>query len=310
MIISLQQNPILAKQKIRTLLTSYMPRILIVLFILPFSTFAQKQVNLTFFGGFSNYSGDLQEKQFTLDQSHTAFGAGLSYEIKPKLLLRAAFALGKLSADDKFSSKTLNRQRNLNFTSVLYDASLVADYSLFDLTEKRATPYVFAGVAMFGFNPYTFDSTGAKYYLKNLSTEGQGLLEYPDRKKYKNVQVSIPFGFGVRFRITENAYIGYEVGIRKTFTDYIDDVSKTYVDEALLASNRSAKAVELAFRSNELKDVNLDYPDDGTVRGGEKFKDWYYFSGITLSIGLFNRSESSFFGGKGKRGSTNCPKVW
>lgn len=286
-----------------------MPRIIFLLFILPLSAFAQKQVNLTFFGGFSNYTGDLQQKQFTLDQSHAAFGAGLSYEVMPKLLVRGAFAFGKLSADDKFSPKVLNRQRNLNFHSVLYDASVVGDYSLFDLAVKRVTPYVFAGVAMFGFNPYTFDSTGTKYYLKNLSTEGQGLAEYPDRKKYKNVQFAIPFGAGVRFRITDNAYLGYEIGMRKTFTDYIDDVSKTYVDEALLASNRSAKAVELAFRSNELKDVNLPYPQDGTIRGG-KFKDWYYFSGITLSIGLFNTSDKNSFGGKGKRGSTDCPKVW
>ena len=247
-----------------------MPRILLLALFLPLSTFAQKQVNLTLFGGFANYSGDLQEKRFTLDQSHAAFGAGLSYEIIPKVLIRGAFTFSKLSGDDKFSSKELNRRRNLNFTSVLYDASVVADYSLFDLTDKRVTPYAFAGVAMFGFNPYTLDSLGDKYFLKNLSTEGQGLLEYPDRKKYKNVQFAIPFGIGVRFRITDNAYLGYEIGLRKTFTDYIDDVSKTYVDEALLASNRGAKAVELAFRSNELKDVSLPYPDDGTIRGGSK----------------------------------------
>jgi len=288
-----------------------MPRVLFLLFLLPLSLFAQKQVNLTVFGGFSNYSGDLQEKQFTLNQSHLAVGAGLSYELMPKLLIKAGLAIGKLSADDKYSSRELNRQRNLNFSSILYDASLVADYSFIDLIEgRRFTPYIFAGVAMFGFNPYTFDSTGAKYYLKNLSTEGQGLFEYPDRKKYKNLQFSIPMGFGVRFRITDNAYLGYEVGVRKTFTDYLDDVSKTYIDEALLASNRSAKAVELAFRSNELKDVNLPYPQDGTIRGGPKYKDWYYFSGITLSIGLFNRSDVGSYGGKGKRGSVDCPKVW
>ena len=287
-----------------------MPRILLLALFLPLSTFAQKQVNLTLFGGFANYSGDLQEKRFTLDQSHAAFGAGLSYEIIPKVLIRGAFTFSKLSGDDKFSSKELNRRRNLNFTSVLYDASVVADYSLFDLTDKRVTPYAFAGVAMFGFNPYTLDSLGDKYFLKNLSTEGQGLLEYPDRKKYKNVQFAIPFGIGVRFRITDNAYLGYEIGLRKTFTDYIDDVSKTYIDEALLASNRGAKAVELAFRSNELKDVSLPYPDDGTIRGGSKYKDWYYFSGITLSIGLFNPSGSGIMGGKGKKGSTDCPRVW
>ena len=287
-----------------------MPRILLLTLFFPLTIFSQKQVNLTLFGGFANYSGDLQEKRFTLDQSHAAFGAGLSYEIVPKVLIRGAFTFSKLSADDKFSSKELNRRRNLNFSSVLYDASLVADYSLFDLTVKRVTPYAFAGVAMFGFNPYTLDSLGDKYFLKNLSTEGQGLLEYPDRKKYKNVQFAIPFGIGVRFRITDNAYLGYEIGLRKTFTDYIDDVSKTYVDEALLASNRGAKAVELAFRSNELKDVSLPYPDDGTIRGGSKYKDWYYFSGITLSIGLFNPSGSGIMGGKGKKGSTDCPRVW
>jgi hypothetical protein len=67
--------------------------------------------------------------------------------------------------------------------------------------------------------------------------------------------------------------------------------------------------VELAFRSNELKDVNLAYPQDGTVRGGEKYKDWYYFSGITLSIGLFNASSSPVSGERGKRGSVDCPRV-
>lgn len=286
-----------------------MLRICVFLLIVPLTNMAQQQVSLHVLGGFSNYSGDLQESRFTIDQSHLAVGVGLSYEVMPKLLVRAGITAGKISASDKYSPKALNRQRNLNFTSPLYDASLVVDYSLFDLTERTATPYVFAGLAMYGFNPYTFDSTGAKYYLRNLSTEGQGLAEYPDRKKYKIMQMSIPFGVGVRVKINDNTYLGYEIGMRKVFTDYLDDVSTTYVDEATLASNRGAKAVELAFRSNELKDVSLPYPQDQTTRGGEKFKDWYYFSGITLSIGLFTRNEASFFGGKGNRGSVDCPKA-
>ncbi|MBL7698972.1 MAG: outer membrane beta-barrel protein [Chitinophagaceae bacterium] len=286
-----------------------MLRILAILFLVPISSMSQQQVSLHLFGGFSNYSGDLQESRFTIDQSHVAFGLGLSYEVMPKVLIRASLVAGKLSANDKYSPKALNRQRNLNFTSPLYDASLVVDYSLFDLTEKKATPYAFAGLAIFGFNPYTFDSTGAKFYLRNLSTEGQGLPEYPDRKRYNNVQLSIPFGVGVRVKINDNTYLGYEIGMRKTFTDYLDDVSTKYVDRDFLLAARGPKAVELAFRSNELKDVNLPYPADGTVRGGPDFKDWYYFSGITLSIGLFTRNQASFFGGKGKRGSVDCPKA-
>lgn len=286
-----------------------MVRVLVILLIVPFTGIAQQQVNLHFLGGFSNYSGDIQEGRFTLNQSHLAFGAGLSYEVMPKVLLRAGITAGKISASDTYSSKELNRLRNLNFTSPLYDASLVVDYSLFDLRDKRATPYAFAGVAMFGFNPYTFDSTGAKYYLRNLSTEGQGLAEYPDRKKYKIVQFAIPFGVGVRVKINDNTYLGYEIGMRKTFTDHLDDLSTTYVDPAILAAARGAKAVELSFRSNELKDVNLPYPADRSVRGGPQYKDWYYFSGITLSIGLFTNNGPNFFGGKGKRGSVDCPKT-
>lgn len=286
-----------------------MLRVFMFLLIAPLSGISQQQVSLHVFGGFANYSGDLQQSRFTFDQSHIAAGVGLSYEVIPKVLIRAGVIAGKISADDKYSSKALNRQRNLNFSSPVYDASLVIDYSLFSLQDKRATPYVFAGIAMFGFNPYTTDSTGAKFYLRNLSTEGQGLPEYPDRKKYKIMQMSIPFGVGVRVRINDNTYLGYEMGMRKTFTDYLDDVSASYVDGATLLAARGPKAVELAFRSNELKDVSLPYPPDGTVRGGKNYKDWYYFSGVTLSIGLFTRNEASFFGGKGKRGSVDCPKV-
>jgi len=94
--------------------------------------------------------------------------------------------------------------------------------------------------------------------------------------------------------------------LRKTFTDYIDDVSKTYVDQAILGAARGPRAVDLAFRSDELKDNTLSYPSEFTVRGGEKFKDWYYFSGITLSIGLTN-ADGRLFGKKVRRGSIDCP---
>lgn len=283
-----------------------MPRIFLLLFLLPVSTIAQQKVNLILFGGFSNYSGDIQEKRFSLDQSKGAFSAGLSYEIMPKLVVKGMLSMGKIGADDKYSDKPKSRERNLNFKSNIYEASLVADYSLFELESRKLTPYIFAGIAAFGFNPYTYDTLSNKVFLRDLGTEGQGLLIYPDRKPYKLVQMSVPFGIGFRFRITNNAYLGYEIGMRKTFTDYLDDVSRTYADEAALASNRGSKAVELAFRSNELKDVNLDYPAGGTVRGGPNYKDWYYFSGITLSIGLFN-SDMKLFSKKDNRGRVDCP---
>jgi hypothetical protein len=59
-----------------------------------------------------------------------------------------------------------------------------------------------------------------------LSTEGQGI--YPDKKPYSLWQPTIPFGGGVKFAITENLRIGFEIGLRKLFTDYLDDVSTSY----------------------------------------------------------------------------------
>lgn len=284
-----------------------MPRLFIILLLLPLSVFSQKKLNLTLLGGFTNYTGDLQEKRFTLDQSGIGLGAGLALELKPKLLLRGQLAFGRISAHDQYSQRPLNKQRNLSFKSKIYDASLVLDYSFFDLQINRATPYVFIGGNLFRFNPYTYDSSGRAVALAGLGTEGQGLAAYPDRKPYKIIQIGIPLGVGVRFRITDNAYLGYEIGLRKTFTDYIDDVSKTYVDENLLIAERRRRAAEMAFRSDELKDNTLPYPPANTIRGGEKYKDWYYFSGITLSIGITN-ADGRLFGKKIRRGSIDCPK--
>lgn len=282
-----------------------MIRLLLLLFLLPLSVFSQRQLNLTLSGGFANYVGDLQEKRFTLEQSNAVFGAGLSYELLPKLLVHGTLKKGKVSADDQFSSRPLNRARNLNFTSNIYEAALVLDYSLFDLYYSRFTPYVFGGGAIFRFNPITTDRTGRAVALRTMSTEGQGIVE--GRSPYRIMTVSIPMGVGVRLRVTDNAYLGYEIGIRKTFTDYIDDVSTTYIDRDLLLASRGQTAVQLAFRGDEIK-ADEPYPPANTIRGGSRHKDWYYFSGITLSIGLTN-ADGKILGRKVRRGSMDCPST-
>jgi hypothetical protein len=154
-------------------------------------------------------------------------------------------------------------------------------YHILNTEYSRINPYLMAGISLFRFNPYTTDTLGSKYFLKPLSTEGQGLSMYPERKNYSLLQFAIPFGAGVKFTVTESISIAWEIGLRKTFTDHLDDVSTTYVDAAALLAERGPKAVELAYRGGEVKTGNPVYPVDGTVRGGQDFKDWYYFSGIT-----------------------------
>jgi hypothetical protein len=215
--------------------------------------------------------------------------------------LRSGFAYGRLSADDKFSRPS-HRVRNLSFETKIIEGNLLLDYNLFDLNERRLTPYVFSGLALYHFNPYAYDTLGSKIFLQPLSTEGQGLAKYPDRKPYRLTQLAIPMGIGFRFRMADNIILGYELGMRKLFTDYLDDLSTTYVDQATLAAAKGPKAVEMAYRGGELKNATLGYPGEGGTRGGAKQKDWYYFQGITLSIGLGTGN------GAGWRGSNmGCP---
>lgn len=259
--------------------------ILILLIIcLSQEVLAQNRLHITAFGGLSNYQGDLQYRRFTTNQSNAAFSLGLTYDLSPNFSLQGMATRAKLGAHDQYNLASL-QFRNLSFETVIYEGSLVAQYRIFDLNEKRFTPYLFAGIGVFRFQPYTFDSTGAKRFLKPLSTEGQGLPEYPDRKPYNNFQAAIPLGAGIKFRVTEHAILGFELGLRQLFTDYLDDVSTSYPNPEVLRAAKGERAVELSYRGAELKDGNPAFPT-GAVRGSAKYNDFYYFTGITLQIGI------------------------
>ncbi len=267
-------------------------------FFLPVSLVQAQQVWLTTFGGISNYQGDLQDKKFTFQQSHLALGIGASYEITQQLYVTGNVKIGKLSGDDK--NETKNVSRNLNFTTALSEFNLSLEYDLLNLNEQPFTPYLFAGIAVYHFNPYTFDSLGKKTYLQPLGTEGQGF--YNGRTKYNLTQISIPFGGGIKLAINENIRIGVEIGFRKLFTDYIDDVSSTYADKTLLIASNGQTAANLAFRGNELK-TGLLYPAANARRGNAGSKDWYYFSGVSISFRLGAGGNNR----TGVAGNTSCP---
>lgn len=257
---------------------------------------AAQGLHLSLFLGTSNYKGDLQDKVFTFDEAHLAGGLGFSYDLSNRVAVRAGFKIGKLSADDKNGP---NKARNLNFTSQLTEGDIDIQYFITPMGLHSLSPYVFGGIALYHFDPYTFDSTGNKYFLRYLSTEGEGFV--PGRKVYHITQLGIPFGAGVKLWLSDNINAGFEVGFRKLFTDYLDDVSSSYVDEGSLLTNRGVKAVELAYRGDEVKDGSPVYPAGGTQRGNSVNKDSYYFAGFTLSVRLLN---GNFRSGKGLA----CPR--
>lgn len=252
------------------------------------STDAQN-LSLDFYGGTANYRGDLQDQAFLFSQSHLAGGAGLTYRINDHISVRTALMLGKISGDDKTGK---NKTRNLNFTSSITEGNLQVVYFVTPLLVHSFSPYFFTGVSVFHFNPYTHDTLGNKYYLRPLSTEGEGFIA--GVKNYNLTQIGIPMGGGIKLRLSEAVDVGIEIGLRKIFTDYLDDVSTNYVDEGLLRANRGAIAVELAYRGDELKGGDLQYPSAGKQRGSPKAKDMYYFTLVSLSyrLGVTNFSKS------------------
>ena len=175
---------------------------------------------------------------------------------------------------------------------------------LMNLYESRFSPYAFAGLALYHYNPYAYNRSNQKTFLKPLSTEGQGISGYPDRQPYSLMQLAIPFGGGIKFAITENLRIGAEIGLRKLFTDYLDDVSKFYVDPVDLLAAKGQLAVDMSYRGDEVTGGSLVYPAKSVQRGNSKTKDYYYFTGLHLTYKLGNGMGG---GGNGKKNHTGCP---
>jgi hypothetical protein len=126
--------------------------------------------------------------------------------------------------------------------------------------------------------------------LQPLGTEGQETTEFNDRRKYALTQVSIPFGAGLKYNLWGPINVGMEMGLRKTFTDYIDDVSSTYVPNEVLRRQHGQLAADMGNKSlfvdSEKKTRSVEVTsnvNDLVPRGNPDNKDWYMFGGITIT---------------------------
>ena len=257
-----------------------MKKLLLIVMVLSLVNVKAQNVHLTLGAGVSNYQGDLQPSFFTFGQSDFAFAVGALYELSPHWFLRGTASFGKIEGSDRKYS--LNASRNLSFSSSITDVFLGAQYDIMDSYEHSFVPYAFSGISIFHFNPQTIDATGGVAFLHELGTEGQGFA--PGRKVYGLTQVAIPLGVGVKYSVSENLKINLEIGFRKTFTDYLDDVSTYYVDQGQLLQNNGQRAVDLAYRGDEYAPNLAAYPKQGRVRGNPDKKDWFYFA--TIGVGF------------------------
>lgn len=237
---------------------------------------------LGLFIGKMNYQGDLNPSSFKFSHSKPTAALAVRQSFNRWLSVKGGFAIGSIEAADKYNRDYL-KIRNLSFYTTIKEVSLSLETSLLDLSTTRFTPYIYGSVSLFHFNPWAYDNSGTKTFLQPLSTEGQGLSQYPKQKPYRLTQLNVGFGVGARYAINENMNFGVEFSQRKTFTDYLDDVSSMYVDQNALLQARGAKSVEMAFRGDELPGGTA-YPNHGEQRGTPSEMDWYYFFGVNIEM--------------------------
>ncbi len=230
------------------------------------------------FGG-ASYFGDLTEKATPLKGAGLAASLGISYSasIQFRPVLTASYL--RIGADDQKNNRQNLKDRNLRFQSNIIDVSLGLRYHLLSPNVSLLSPYVYGGIGVFHFDPYTTDRTGAKRFLQPLGTEGQRLPS-AGQAPYKLTQLQVPFGVGLNLVVNREINVALDATFRKTFTDYLDDVSTIYVDRQRLAQ-QDPLLPSLAFRGDEVN-PSANYPSVTLPRGNRKNKDLYYSIGLKI----------------------------
>lgn len=253
--------------------------------------------------GVSQYGGDIstpedggeasfpQPQLATLPTTQLGISGGLTYQFHPHLSAKAGLLFTRVIGDDRFVDGNPNQFRNLQFKSYVIEGSAQLRYHFVAHQRNwkfrpKLDPYVFAGVGVFYYDPYviyenransaaTAGFVGEKVKLNELGTEG-----VPNN--YGSLAVSIPFGFGIRYAVNQKLNVGFELGLRATTTDYLDDVSgipsvtRPEFGTYFTGTYSSALAAALGNPSN------TSVGETGDRRGNPETNDWYAFSGITV----------------------------
>jgi hypothetical protein len=248
-------------------------------------------------GGVSNYLGDLSNnsRSIIFKETNLAGGAFIRYNVNELATIRLGANYTTLSGHDQNAPDSELQRRNLSFSSNVIDISLTGEFNILGYQPynlyRPFSPYIFGGIGMFTYDPRT--QVGEETVkLRPLGTEGQG---NPDRPApYGKMGISIPFGLGFKYALSDKINLGIEFGARYTNTDYLDDVSTIFVDPQTL----SPTAAALSNRSIELPGNDLSRYSPGMARGDNKAKDWFFISGLTIS---YNFIDNGLVGSRARR---------
>jgi len=279
----IMRNFILPFKQIKNLL------ILIAFIGLGFTANAQYKENteVGFIGGASYYLGDLNTTHF--NNSLPFGGIVIRKNIDRRFSYKAELLYINIAGDDRDDATDIIAiNRGLHFRSTVFELSGQIEFNFLPFEAGNAlytwTPFVYTGLSFFHFNPQAENKDGLWVNLQELGTEGQGSTSFPERTKYPLAQLAIPLGGGLKIAINPSFNVILEYGVRKTFTDYLDDVSTTYPEGV------NSNVIDISNATYEMSDPTGTHVA-GDQRGDPDKKDWYSFVGITLSFKLNNQAK-------------------
>ena len=250
---------------------------LIFLLALSVQLVKSQDIDLGVFGGGSYYLGELNPgKQFLLTKP--AYGGLVRFNLNDRMAIRGQLLHGTVAGDDLISKA--NEMRNLRFTSPVNEFSVLFEFNFLQyFTGSHVnyfSPFLFGGPAFFTFNPKA-EYDNETIQLRDLGTEGQYQPANSIDTRYSLISFALAFGTGIKYSLSDRMGMSMEWGLRKAFTDHLDDVSGNYwVDfTELSAPDIGASQV--------LSDPSPTKHSPGMQRGNPQNNDWYSFVGITLT---------------------------
>ena len=239
--------------------------------------------------GAGHYFGDLNTRG-KLNRAKIAGTVFFRKNFGNYIAVRIGASYARLGYSDVYNThnKYMNL-RNLSFNSNVWELALQGDFNFFRFMpgepEYSFTPYITLGGGIFSYDPFAY-LQGRKVNLRPLNTEGQNSTQYPDRKSYKTMAFSIPFGGGVKYAINERVNIAFELLHRFTNTDYLDDVSKTYVEPTLFPANPDGTPSDGFLLYDRSYELGVSRRTPGLARGQSKQKDQFITAMIHFTFNL------------------------
>jgi len=235
--------------------------------------------------GVMNYKGDLQKSTYASQNNLPGFGFLYRRSYSNHWAFKTAISYGHVEGDDAQSDDPFNKNRNLNFKTTILEGTGQFEFNFFPYQTANPstifTPYMSVGLSVFKFNPKALYN-GGYVELQPLGTEGQGTVANPDEKLYKRTNLAFVFGGGFKWKIGRRWSVVLESVVRKTYTDYLDDVSGVYADPNAIRVEYGKTAYFLSDRSI----VKNNNGNIGRQRGDNTNRDWYHFTGVQFTYTL------------------------